>query len=61
MFRAPSCPSSGAYQLQKLPLIYRWNVVVAVLLVVYARIYDRRNVSDDSNFHTPDVIMLNQI
>jgi hypothetical protein len=34
MFRASSCPSSGAYQLQQQPLFYRWNVVVAVLLVV---------------------------
>jgi len=34
MFRASSCPSSGAYKLQQLPLVYRWNVVVAVSLVV---------------------------
>jgi hypothetical protein len=34
MFRASSCPSSGAYQLQQQPLAYRRNVVVAVLLVV---------------------------
>jgi hypothetical protein len=37
MFRASLCPSSGAYQLQQQqqqPLVYRWNVVVAVLLVV---------------------------
>ena len=34
MFRASSCPSSGAYQLQYPPLVYRWNAVVAVLLVV---------------------------
>jgi len=33
MFRASSCSSSGA-QLQQQPLVYRWNVVVAVLLVV---------------------------
>jgi hypothetical protein len=37
MFRAYSCPSSGAYQLQQQPLAYRWNVVVAVLLVVVGR------------------------
>jgi hypothetical protein len=30
MFRASLCPSSGAYQLQQ-PLVYRRNVVVAVL------------------------------
>jgi hypothetical protein len=34
MFRASSCPSSGAYQLQQEPLVYRWHVVVAVLMVV---------------------------
>jgi hypothetical protein len=34
MFRASSCPSSGAYQLQQQPLVYRRNLVVAVLLVV---------------------------
>jgi hypothetical protein len=33
MFRAFLCPSSGAYQLQQQqqPLVYRRNVVVAVL------------------------------
>jgi len=34
MFRASLCPSLGAYQLQQQPLVYRRNVVVAVLLVV---------------------------
>jgi hypothetical protein len=34
MFRASSCPSSGAYQLQQQPLVNRRNVVVAVLLAV---------------------------
>jgi hypothetical protein len=34
MFRASLCPSSGAYQLQHQPLVYRGNVVVAVLLAV---------------------------
>jgi hypothetical protein len=33
MFRASLCPSSGDYQLQQQPLVYRRNVVVAVLLV----------------------------
>jgi hypothetical protein len=34
-FRASSCPSSGVYKLQQQhPLVYRRNVVVAVLLVV---------------------------
>jgi hypothetical protein len=33
MFRASPCPSSGAYRLQQQqPLVYRRNVVVAVLL-----------------------------
>jgi hypothetical protein len=32
VFRASSCPSQGAYQRQQ-PLVYRRNVVVAVLLV----------------------------
>jgi hypothetical protein len=34
MFRASSCPSSGAYELQQQPLVYHRNMVVAVLLVV---------------------------
>jgi hypothetical protein len=34
MFRASSCPSSVAQQQQKQPLVDRWNMVVAVLLVV---------------------------
>ena len=34
MFRACLCPSSGAHQLQQQPLVYRWSVVVAVLLAV---------------------------
>jgi len=34
VFRASSRPSSGAYQLQQQPLVYRRNVVVAVLFVV---------------------------
>jgi len=37
MFRAPLCPSSGAYQLQQQPLVYRSYVVVAVLLAVVGR------------------------
>ena len=42
MFRASSCPSSGAYQLQQQPLVYRRNVVVAVLLVVVGPDYKVR-------------------
>jgi hypothetical protein len=29
MFQASLCPSSGAYQLQQQPLVYRRNVMVA--------------------------------
>jgi len=35
MFWASLCPSSRAYQLQQQTLVYRGNVVVAVLLVVF--------------------------
>jgi hypothetical protein len=34
MFRASLCPSSGAYHLQQQTLVYRRNVVVAVLLAL---------------------------
>jgi len=34
MFRESLCPSLGACQLQQQPLVYRRNVVVAVLLAV---------------------------
>jgi hypothetical protein len=39
MFRAFLCPLSGAYQLQKQPLVNRRNVVVAVLLAVVGPVY----------------------
>ena len=43
MFRASLCPSSGAYQLQQQqPLVYRRNVVVAVLLVVVGPVATRQ-------------------
>jgi DNA-binding helix-hairpin-helix protein with protein kinase domain len=41
MFQAYLCPSSGAYQLQKQPLVYRRNVVVAVLLAVVGPVVAR--------------------
>ena len=41
MFRASSCPSSGAYQLQQQPLVYHRNMVVAVLLVMVCPVVDR--------------------
>jgi hypothetical protein len=34
MFRASLRPSSGAYQLQQQPMVYRRNMAVAVLLMV---------------------------
>ena len=44
LFRASSCPSSGAYKLQQQPLVQRWNVVVAVLLVVVGPAVCKRKV-----------------
>jgi hypothetical protein len=41
MFRASLYPSSEAYQLQQQPLVYRWNVVVAVLLFVVGPVVPR--------------------
>jgi hypothetical protein len=35
MFRASSCPSSGAYQMQQRLLIYRRNVVAVLLVMVW--------------------------
>ena len=43
MSRASSFPSSGAYQLQQQPLVYRRNVVVAVLLVVVGPVVRNRS------------------
>jgi hypothetical protein len=43
MFWASSCPSSGAYQLHQQPLVYRRNVVVAVLLVVVGHNHDQQH------------------
>jgi hypothetical protein len=43
MFRESLCPSSEAYQLQQQPLVYRWNVVVAVLLVVVSPVHLKDN------------------
>jgi hypothetical protein len=49
MFRASLCPSSGAYQLQQQPLVYRKNVVVAVQLAVVGPVVRNR-----SDFLQPD-------
>jgi hypothetical protein len=43
MFWASLCPSSGAYQLQQQPLVDRWSVVVAVLLVVVGLVRNDHN------------------
>jgi len=42
MFRASSRPSLGAKQPQQQPLVYRWNVVVAVLLVAVGPDHDQQ-------------------
>jgi hypothetical protein len=51
MFRASLCPSSGAYQLQQQPLVYLWNVVVALLLVVVSP----TTTNSTANHHVPTV------
>jgi hypothetical protein len=56
MFRASTCPSSGAYQLQQQSLVYRRNVVVAVLLVVVGP--DRTDHDQQHCYH--DVPTVNQ-
>jgi hypothetical protein len=49
-----SCPSSRAYQLQQPPLVYRWNVVVAVLLVVVGPDRPRPTALSPSSDGKPD-------
>ena len=44
MFRASSCPSSRAYQ-----LVYRWNVVVAELLLVFGPTTTNNTATTTSN------------
>ena len=58
MFRASLCPSSGAYQLQQQPLVYRRNVEVAVLVVVVGPveeivclIYNQRKLKPPNHLH----------
>jgi hypothetical protein len=53
MFRAFSRPSSGAQQLQYQPLVYRWNVVVAVLLVVFGPTGRPNHDQQHCYHHTP--------
>ena len=58
MFRAFLCPSSGAYQLQQQqPLVYRSNMVVAVLLVVVGPVVNKRTDHDQQHYyrHAPTV------
>jgi hypothetical protein len=51
-----SCPSSGAYQLQQQPLVYRWNVVVAVsLVVVWPVVYRTDHYQRNCYHHVPTV------
>jgi predicted ABC-type exoprotein transport system permease subunit len=57
MFPASSRPPSGAYQLQQQPLVYRWNVVVAVLLVVVGP--DERHISVSSFVVIRNIKILN--
>jgi len=51
MFRASSCPSSGAYKLQQQPLVYRRNMVVAVLLVVVGPVRSDPDRADHDQQH----------
>jgi hypothetical protein len=51
MFRASSCPSSRAYQLQQQLLVYRRNVVVTVLLVVVGPIVNRTDHDQQHCYH----------
>jgi hypothetical protein len=51
MFRKSLCPSSGAYQLQQQSLVYRRNVVVAVLLVVVGPVVNRTDHDQQHCYH----------
>jgi hypothetical protein len=53
MFRASSCPSSGAYQLQQQPLVYCRNVVVAVLLVLVGPVVSHNWTNHDQQHYSP--------
>jgi hypothetical protein len=55
MFRVSPCPSSGAYQLQQQPLVYRRNVVVAVLLVVVGPVQRTDHDNQHCYHHVPTV------
>jgi hypothetical protein len=44
MFQASSCTTSGAYKLQYPPLVYHWNMVVAMSLVVVGPVVGNRSV-----------------
>ena len=56
MFRASLYTSSGAYQLQQQqPLVYRRNVVVAVLLVVLGPVNRTEHDQQHCYHHVPTV------
>jgi len=51
MFRASLRPPSGANQLQQQPLVYRSNVVVAVLLAVVGSLVNRTDHGQQHYYH----------
>jgi len=55
MFRASLCPSSGAYQLQQQPLVYRRNVMVAALLAVVGPVVRPDHDQQHCYHHVPTV------
>ena len=61
MFRAFLCPSSRAYQLQQQPLVFRRNVVVAVLLALVGLVrINGNNRQCNNTMKAADRIRLNQ-
>ena len=61
MFRASSCPSSGAYQpQQQQPLVYRRNVVVAMLLAVVGSVVRTDRADHDQQHWYHNVPTVNQ-
>jgi hypothetical protein len=53
MFRAPLCPSSGAYNCTRSLWFYRWSVVVGALLVVVWQVILPYHDQQRSNRHSP--------
>jgi hypothetical protein len=58
MFRASLCPSSEAYQRQQQPLVYRRNVVVAVLLAVVSQVGQRSYGKPDAAVAVDRLLMM---